>query len=277
MLSHSQTIIAKEGIFGGPGHCDKYLQNVSRQSFLNSPDCQPVFPPGKVGYTVESMLKNGVIFSEAQRKKMLKKTDCVRGWTLNDFWEQTRWPRDSSGSGVRYGLPVVEEPDPDLEPMISEPPSRMLNYQYVESVSAQESEPQPPTPVQDNPYVVPIVSVSGMKSEIEDTGIHCIMFLSAKFCKTCKEINPKYTRMARQAEDTSAIVFAKAEVSGKWGKELGRHLEIDAVPAFILFRNGRLFGTPLSTSKLPSKKINRALDLLESGADWDPNILREKS
>ena len=80
--------------------------------------------------------------------------------------------------------------------------------------------------------------------------------------------------MAQQSKD-SPIVFAKAEASGRFGKELGRFLEVDAVPAFVLFRKGKLFGTPLSASKFPTPKISRALELLQSGADWDPSVLRE--
>ena len=82
--------------------------------------------------------------------------------------------------------------------------------------------------------------------------------------------------MAQQAQDSSPVVYAKAEASGRYGKELGKALEVDAVPAFVLFRKGEMFGSPLSASKLPSRKITRALHLLESGAQWDPDILKEE-
>jgi hypothetical protein len=81
--------------------------------------------------------------------------------------------------------------------------------------------------------------------------------------------------MARIAKEEGEVVFAKAETSGRWGKELGRYLEVEAVPAFILFRKGARYGSALSVSKLPSKKIDRALQLLESGAEWDPDVLKE--
>ena len=51
---------------------------------------------------------------------------------------------------------------------------------------------------------------------------------------------------------------------------------MDAVPAFVLFRKGKRFGSALSVSDLPSKKIGRALELLESGKDWDPMILKDE-
>mmetsp|Transcript_6536 Transcript_6536/g.11253 ORF Transcript_6536/g.11253 Transcript_6536/m.11253 type:complete len:109 (+) Transcript_6536:1-327(+) len=101
--------------------------------------------------------------------------------------------------------------------------------------------------------------------------------MSAKFCKTCRSINPIYTRMARlnQENENSNISFIKAEASGAMGKELGRHLSVRAVPSFVFFRKGKRFGIPLSVSKLPSKKIDKALELLASGSDWDDSILDE--
>lgn len=85
--------------------------------------------------------------------------------------------------------------------------------------------------------------------------------------------------MARMAKNdqTTDILFGKAETSGEIGKQLGRELGVDAVPAFCLFRNGKLYGSPLSISKLPSPKMDRALELLESGKPWDTSVLDEDS
>jgi thiol-disulfide isomerase/thioredoxin len=132
--------------------------------------------------------------------------------------------------------------------------------------------------IQDNPYVLNVLGVEGMQSEIVDGEMDCIMFMSAKFCKTCRSINPMYTRMARlnQESENPVISFVKAEASGPMGKALGRYLEVQAVPAFVLFRKGKRFGVPLSVAKLPSRKIDRALELLASGSDWDDSILDEE-
>jgi hypothetical protein len=220
-----------------------------------------------------------VIFSEQQRKKVQQKSNIVRGWSLGDFWEQTSWPKDSAGTGsVRYGLPVVEDRDLDEEPLLSAAPGRpqRLDKTYEEFDPDGKVKPAP-TPDQENPFVRNVAGVSGMQDEIMDASKDSILFLSARFCKTCKTISPLYTRMARMSKDAdSSTLFAKAETSGPWGKELGRFLEVDAVPAFVLFRDGKRYGSPLSVSRLPSKKIERAIELLESGADWDPSILKEE-
>jgi hypothetical protein len=65
------------------------------------------------------------------------------------------------------------------------------------------------------------------------------------------------------------VVFAKANAVGKLGKEVRRTLGLDAVPAFLFFKAGKRYGTVLSVSKMPSKKLDFALDLLIAGDNWD--------
>lgn len=286
-------MVAKEGLLGGPRKADEYAKQVGQQSFVASnKECQPMLPWSNLGSTLESLLDAGVLFPAKSRDKLYQKSKSVRGWTLSDFWEQSTWPRDSSGSAqTRFGLPVVEDPNLEDEPLIAEAPFRPGTGVKRRASSSFEDfdfsnkddylEDAPPTPRQENPFVYQVAGVQGVKTEIMEKESDCILFLSAKFCKTCKLIDPQYTRMARIAKNPeeenspSPIVFTKAETSGRWGKELGRYLQVEAVPAFILFRKGKRFGSALSVSKLPSKKIDRALFLLESGADWDPDVLRE--
>jgi thiol-disulfide isomerase/thioredoxin len=294
-MTHCQEVVANEGIFSGPGKAEQYCQKVSNLAFLQtSRDCQAVPPAKSLGKTVESLMKFGVIFTDAQRRKMCSKTsDSVRGWSLSDIWESTSWPRDSSGSGtVRYGLPVRQDPseeEDDVEFLISESPYRQEQARAIvkdeESnefgdfglKEAKKSASTKNRAIQNNPYVLNVVDVEGMHSEIIETKMDCIIFMSAKFCKTCRTISPLYTRMARLREENEnkKITFVKAEASGESGKALGRFLSVQAVPCFVLFRQGRQFGIPLSVSKLPSRKIDRALELLVTGASWDDSILDE--
>jgi len=55
------------------------------------------------------------------------------------------------------------------------------------------------------------------------------------------------------------------------GKALGRQLGVAAVPSFVLFRNGIRYGV-VSTSKLPSDRLEKAISGLESGKDFDPSL-----
>ena len=81
--------------------------------------------------------------------------------------------------------------------------------------------------------------------------------------------------MKRDGDDEYGILYAKADTGGEVGKDLSRLLKVDAVPAFILFRDGRRFGPTLSISRIPSKKLSAAIDMLESGMDWDAQTLQQ--
>jgi thiol-disulfide isomerase/thioredoxin len=304
-LTHSQDIIASEGIFGGPRNADGYSEKIGNPSFLmNSRDCQVIPPPMSIGSTIKILMEKDVVFTEKQRiKACSKKSDAIRGWSLSDFWEQTSWPRDSSGMGTtRFGLPVRDgsndnydkfDDDDDDEFMISEAPYREQGNKGVISVgddddevgefsssstSSSRSSNLKNRAIQNNPYVINIMDIDGMESEIVSTEKDCIMFMSAKFCKTCKTINPAFTRMARINQENnddngnSNISFVKAETSGASGKELAKHVSVQAVPAFVFIRDGKILGQA-SVSKLPSKKIDTALKLFATGADWDYKLL----
>lgn len=285
-MTKSQNLVAKEGIFAGPGKADEYSKRVGQPSFVSgNPACEAILPWSDIGSTVENLLESGVIFSAKTRQKAYK--SAVRGWTLGDFWEQSTWPRDSAGSAqTRFGLPVVDDPDLDDEPMIAEAPyqprtrriptsGRLSAYEAYDFDAEEEDSVAPHAPVQENPFVHQIAGVHGIQTEILEPEVDCVLFMSAKFCKTCKIINPQYTRMARiaQEEAESPLLYAKVETSGRWGKEVGKFFGVDAVPNFILFRKGKRFGSPLSVSRLPSKKIDQAIRLLESGAEWDSSVL----
>jgi hypothetical protein len=119
--------VSKEGIFGGPGKADAYAKQAGRPGFVenNPADFAPIPPPEDIGTSIATLLGKGVIFSQQSRKKLYDKSDVVRGWSLADFWENTRWPRDSSGSSdVRYGLAVTGVDEVDEGEDDHEAPSR---------------------------------------------------------------------------------------------------------------------------------------------------------
>jgi thioredoxin-like negative regulator of GroEL len=124
-----------------------------------------------------------------------------------------------------------------------------------------------------NPYVMSVHGVDGLQRDIIAAEKDCLLFLSAPWCRTCRYLSPGYTRMAR--ETSAQVTFAKADATGNIGKALGKALEVDAVPAFVLFRQGEVFGSPLSVSRLPSRKLQQAVDCLATGMEWDDSLLDE--
>jgi thiol-disulfide isomerase/thioredoxin len=286
-LTHSQDIIVSEGILWGPRKADSYSEKIGNPAFLTkSRDSESVFPPKAIGSTLETLMENGVILTEKQRNKACsEKSDAIRGWSLSDFWEQTSWPRDSAGSGTtRFGLPVREDPD-EIEDEDLKPNRRVNRDVFVyndignddrsSSISAPSSSSSKSKTIENNPYVSTIVDIDGFKSEIVDSEKNCILFMSARFCKTCKTINPAYTRMARINEENgkaSNYSFMKAETSGASGKRLAKHVSVRAVPSFVFVREGKIIGSTY-VSKLPNPKIDKAIQLLASGADWDYSLM----
>lgn len=286
-MTKSQRIIRENGVMFGPGKADDYAKRFEAASFWTSPDVQPMPPLTDLGQTMQSLLENDIVFSEQQRKKLYAKSSkLVKGWSLADFWEQSTWPRDSNGgANTRFGLPTKDDPNLEDDDMLLEAPLRRLdNRKFVpDNMMEEEEDASSKTKTAaapKNPYVQDVIGVRGLEDDIMAQKKDCLIFLSAKFCKTCKTLNPQYTRMARLAKESespnASITFVKAEASGPLGKPLGKFLDIDAVPSFILYRKGQRFGIPLSVSRLPSDRINRALELLVSGEEWDDSILEEE-
>jgi len=143
-----------------------------------------------------------------------------------------------------------------------------------------EKEVQKQTKVDErNPYVTQIVGVEGLAETIiskQETGV---VFVAMKSCRTCKGINPIFTKLARDRQKKSSsggdLIFAKADASGAAGKALGRQLGVVAVPAFVLFRNGVRYGA-VSASKLPSDRLDQAIMDLEAGKDFDESLAEDE-
>ena len=72
------------------------------------------------------------------------------------------------------------------------------------------------------------------------------------------------------------VTFAKADATGKIGKALGKALQVDAVPTFVLFRRGHVYGSPMSISRLPSKQLEQAVDYLATGKGWDDALFADE-
>lgn len=262
-LNKAQSIIRDSGLVFGRNEVKEYQSNIiksitsSKKSMLQK---EVTIPQNFGPMTLQKLLDGGVIYPAS------KKNDeryLIRGWSLKDFWEFMSWPRDSNGSiNSRYGLPVIDE---------------FESVFYNINDSTEEEEPvkeEKPPKVSTNPYVMEVVGVEGLQNDIVSQKRTGVLFLSASFCRTCKTINPSYTRMARMSQKSFTpgdvpLTFAKAETGSKVGKALGRVLGVVSVPTFVLFKDGVRYGDPLSVSKIPSKKLDLAVDYLISGKEWD--------
>jgi thiol-disulfide isomerase/thioredoxin len=251
------------------------MNNLSQMIASGSNDAQPIVLPNDFGKTLETLLDHQITWKAAPTHRNV----LARGWSLADFWELTSWPRDTAGRGeTRYGLPVQELEDTIQERMISEPPgikSRFSEYKetYSEEEEAEMEKEVAAYALDQN--VLTIRGVDGLQRDIIAAEKDCLLFLSAPWCRTCRYLSPQYTRMAR--ENSSDITFAKADATGTIGKALGIALQVDAVPTFVLFRRGHVYGSPLSISRLPSKKLEQAVDYLAAGKGWDDALFAEDS
>ncbi|KAL7511363.1 hypothetical protein ACHAXN_008266 [Cyclotella atomus] len=257
-LSKSQSIVKKEGLIFGPGKANAHVKALESKA---SSKCMSMIPSSGFGEMLQILLNSKVIYPSKSNKAIV-----TRGWSMKEFWEETSWPRDSNGSGVRFGMPVVEENDLD-EVFRRE----RLALQRRRIVDDDEEEDDGAVAVQvkveENPYVTQIVGTDGLAEAIINQRKSSVVFVSMRSCRTCKTINPVYTKIAREYEGD--VMFAKADATGRVGKALGKSLGLISVPSFVLFRNGVRYGA-VQTSKLPSDRLQKAINDLESGRDFDP-------
>lgn len=263
-LTESQQIIKNDGVLFGPGKANLHVKSMES---ISPKKCIPLVPSSGFGpSTLQILLENNVLFSTKNSKPT-----SVRGWELKDFWEETSWPRDSSGTGVRFGLPVVEEEDLDEQFRIEQLQLQNRRTRVGSEGGMDEKEVTVQTKTDEkNPYVTQIAGIEGLADTILSKQRTSVVFVAMRSCRTCKSINPKFTKMARErgGED---LLFAKADATGAAGKALGKQLGVVSVPSFVLFRNGVRYGA-VSTSKLPSDRLDKAMDDLEAGKDFDTSL-----
>jgi len=272
-MSKSQKIVLEDGILFGRTTAEKHTQQAE---LSNKNSMRSIVPPKQFGaLTLQKLLDGGVIF------KNKKKSAWIQSWSLKDFWEYTSWPRDSTaGANVRYGLPIVEELDVVVDengaPRSSSKKEEMISAPSKRIPGATPAPPKDEFEGQKNPYILGIEGLDELENVILSQEKDCILFLSASYCRQCKYLKPQYTRLAREmSEGKSDVLIAQVDAGRGKGKLLGNFLNVDAVPAFVLFRQGKVYGDTLSISRLPSKKMNLAIDLLSSGQVWDREALRE--
>lgn len=271
--THAQQIIKNDGILFGPGKANAHVKSMES---ISLDKCWSLVPSAGFGpSTLQTLFDNNVIFPAKGNTKS-SSVVVARGWDIKDFWEETSWPRDSSGTGVRYGLPVLddEEDDDYLDEAFQLERMQLRSTNVRTRIGGEggmdDDEVQLQTELDEqNPYVTRIVGVDGLASNILSRRRSSVVFVSMRSCRTCKRIDSMFTKMARECNN--GLMYAKADTTGLGGKMLGRQLGVVAVPAFVLFRDGIRYGA-VSTSKLPSDRLDKAIRDLEAGEDFDTSL-----
>lgn len=271
-LTQSQQIVKNEGVLFGPGKANAHVKAMESVSLAKCISLVPSLGFGKS--TLQRLLDSNVLFTG---KNNNNKSIVARGWTMKDFWEETSWPRDSSGTGIRYGFPVQEEED--LDELFRKEQERMQQRARVGSPEERGGMDNEETTKQllideKNPYVTQIMGVDGLAQKVISQQKDCVIFVAMRSCRTCKGINPTFSKLARERGGDN-LMFAKADATGASGKALGRQLGVESVPSFVLFRNGVRYGA-VSTSRLPSDRLDRAIQALVEGDDFDPSLEEDK-
>jgi len=268
-LTQSQQIVKNEGVLWGPGKANDHVKKMESISLARCASLVPSLGFGSA--TLQTLLDSNVLFSIKSNNPTVS-----RGWALKDFWEETSWPRDSSGMGIRFGMPAEEEED--LDEQFRREQERMQTRIRVGSELGGGMDDTETTKQvlidQTNPYVTQIAGVDGLAQEVVSKQKDCVVFVAMRSCRTCKGINPVFTKLARE-RGSGELMFAKADATGATGKALGRQLGIVSVPSFVLFRNGVRYGA-VSASKLPSERLDQALNDLAEGKDFDTSLEEAK-
>lgn len=278
-LTQSQRIVLKEGIIFARDPVLKYQKKIEKQSsFANKSDddddddSMSLPPPLDYNKILQRLFDTKTIFPTDRNENgsHKKKKAFVRGCSFPDYAEIEIWPKDSTdGAEVRYGFPGIDELT--LEAKVD----KMMGS--VGSNGSSKKQSSSKQKVQYNPFVTEIETLRNLREEIVDEKKTAVLFVSAPYCKLCNNISTKYTRLARISEEEkeSDTKYFKASSYGKTGKQLTFTLQIESVPTFLLFRNGVKYGEPFGVTKLPSEKLDLAIEYLESGKDWDPEIMKK--
>lgn len=262
-MCKAQQMVRDNGLIFGRNEAVNYIKNIGDKPIVNK-----ILPPKHFGTrTLQKLFDSNIIL-----KSKDSKTVWNQGWSMKDYWELTTWPRDTAGAAnVRFGFPVIDDVSIDNDDELYEEAAPPLSTSTPKSPKLPKDE----FAGKNNPFILNINSIEDLSSDILGEKKKCVLFLSSTSCRTCKYLMPQYTKISRDSGD-SEVLFAKANAFTKEGKKLSKLLQVDAVPAFVLFRDGMTFGKTLSLTRLPSKKLDMALEFLDDG-EWDAKKINKLS
>ena len=289
-------------------HIQKLVSSVATTgSNKNRPIYFPA--PFGLGTTVQTILQKGMILKPLPtnnnnvfvRGWSLKDFWEYTTWPRDATTSNSRFgfPSDVSDKNKQYydGDFDDDNDDESTTTMISAPPLRSTpgrdmfqtrpeNFEMDDDDDGSDASKSNGSRSADR-FVMDVATVNDLQLIVQNE-MTCIVFVSAPFCRTCRYLKPQFVRMARQhrsmtptittTSDDSSIAgsnqnsfqFIKAEATGQIGKDIGRALGIDTVPTFILYKNGRRYGTPItSVTRLPSKDLDDTIFALQQNRTVD--------
>ena len=246
--SRAQRMVRDNGLIFGPGKAKKYenaLKNVLTDGKLKSALTEIVPPPDYASRVLAPLFESNFLYKTPGTFQATKDM-IIRTWSVKDFWECSTWPREVEGAFTRFGLPEgrsVEQVYDENEEEDDEDVTEELSKEITSSKTKSKQKPAPKgtdSSTRNNPFILDIDGVDDLESTIMNQKQDALIFLSAPFCRTCRFLYPRYARMARMGKDQhqGELIFAKADAIGRSGKQLGKYLGVQAVPSFVLFRNG---------------------------------------
>lgn len=280
----------KEGLLFARDPVLKYQQETEKVSDLDERIFMRLPYPPNYKSTIQRLLDAKILYPVDRNENGSHQTKkiFVRGCSFPDYAEVEIWPNDSDSS-IRFGFPKrMKDFTPKTkkslnltkqsEGKISQTDSKQVevdNNELRSDTENQEKTDYARERSQANPFVLEVESLSHIRQEIVTEKKTAVLFVSAPYCRTCRNINPQFNRLARisKEERNSDLVFAKASTAGKQGKQITSILRINSVPTFVLFRDGERYGEPFGISKLPSQLFDTIIHRLETGKDWDPSII----
>lgn len=293
-VSASARIVQQHGLFQGPKRAQQEVMILQQRQ--QHAHYRPT--PG-LGDLATRLLATGYTAKDATG------TEQRQGWSWAGYWETTLWPTDTSGG--MFGYPTNEREDEDDEEEEEdydedETATGLVNQllrEQREQTKKKEEEVLPATglvdrllreqrdqqkaaeleaqaassPVVGGSRVTPIVSRQDLQTHIVSAQSTSVVLFTAPFCRTCRYLKPLYNRLAGQQQDIQFFIVPDAATPS--GKDLSRLLNVDAVPAIVLFRRGRRWGQTMSLSSIPDPRLTQSLEWLRTDQDWDQAALEK--
>jgi len=259
-MTRTAEIFKESGVLKGPGKVKQYSEGVVsavERSLVSGELSFRGIDVDGASLILQSLIDAGATNDD----RNVKSNEVnVRGGDVRDLWEQTTWPRDSEGMNVRFGFPPPvgfgdeEDNEDEVEGEGEEYEKEMALI--IEGSMELEEERSPPGASgfgsgsgsgSTSASVTSVKNISDVSSEISDNNENAVLFLSAPWCRTCKYMTPSFNRLSRQEPE---VKFCKVSISSEEGKEVSRLLGVEVVPSFVFFRDGKVIGDPVSTSKV---------------------------